>query len=38
LLVYAHNCDGNREGEPVGAPDYYKSKSASQKAAAKINT
>lgn len=37
LLVYARDFGGYREGEPVGAPDYFKSKAAADRAAAKIN-
>lgn len=37
LLVYARAHDGRREGEPVGAPHYYKSRTAAAKAAKAIN-
>ena len=37
LLVYARDYEGNREGEPVGEPDYYKSQSAAKRAAKTIS-
>lgn len=37
VLLYARDHDGNREGEPVDAPDYYKSRAAAQRAAKLIN-
>lgn len=37
LLVYAKDHEGNREGEPLGEPDYYKTRGAALAAARKIN-
>jgi hypothetical protein len=37
LLLYARDWNGNREGEPVGEPDYYKSRAAAVRAAKTIN-
>lgn len=37
LLVYARDHEGNREGEPLGAPDYYRSRAAAKREADKIN-
>jgi hypothetical protein len=37
LLVYARDWEGNREGEPLGEPDYYKTRSAAQRAAKMVN-
>lgn len=38
LLVYARDHDGNREGEPLGEPDYYPSRAAAKREADKINS
>ena len=37
LLVYACDWNGNRTGEPLGAPDYYKSRADARFAAKQIN-
>jgi len=37
LLVYARDWNGNRTGEPLGAPDYYKSRADARFAAKQIN-
>lgn len=37
LLVYRVSCGAHREGEPVGAPDYYRTKAAAMRAASTFN-
>jgi hypothetical protein len=37
VLVYARDHGDNREGEPLGEPDYYMTRSAALAAARKIN-
>ena len=37
LLIFARDYEGNRKGEPLGDPDYYKSRGAAQRAAKLIN-